>query len=119
MASIRAAQPHFIRCIKPNREKKPDFFDSDSVLRQLQYTGVSIDTIAGESGAGSDAALPSPLTISFVAEPLRHYGDHKDPLGRLSHPHAIHGVCCPISCQWPAVSISNYKLRGTSHCIGC
>ncbi|XP_068215254.1 myosin-IIIb-like isoform X2 [Palaemon carinicauda] len=32
--------PHFVRCIKPNDEKRPDNFDTKKVQRQLRYAGV-------------------------------------------------------------------------------
>jgi len=37
---LEASNPHFIRCIKPNSEKKGDMFDSSLVLTQLRYTGL-------------------------------------------------------------------------------
>ena len=40
MTKMMAAQPHFIRCIKPNKRQVADVFDEDMVLRQLRYTGV-------------------------------------------------------------------------------
>lgn len=47
-ASLRAlsdtmgkTQQHYIRCIKPNVDKKPDYFCGQVVTRQLQYTGCS------------------------------------------------------------------------------
>eukprot|EP00457_Paulinella_chromatophora_P000162 gb/GEZN01000162.1/.p1 GENE.gb/GEZN01000162.1/~~gb/GEZN01000162.1/.p1 ORF type:complete len:1957 (+),score=384.58 gb/GEZN01000162.1/:92-5962(+) len=38
--TLRAAEPHFIRCIKPNRAKKPHNFDSQMVLRQVKAAGL-------------------------------------------------------------------------------
>ena len=40
MARLRAAEPHFVRCIKPNARQAPDSFDSGSVLAQLRCNGV-------------------------------------------------------------------------------
>uniref|UniRef100_A0A7S1ARS7 Myosin motor domain-containing protein n=1 Tax=Noctiluca scintillans TaxID=2966 RepID=A0A7S1ARS7_NOCSC len=37
---IRHADPHFIRCVKPNEEKKPDIFSGPMVLEQLLLSGV-------------------------------------------------------------------------------
>jgi len=37
---LTRAQPHFIRCIKPNAEKAAQMFDDRLVLQQLRYTGV-------------------------------------------------------------------------------
>eukprot|EP00808_Paulinella_micropora_P029782 g80330.t1 len=40
MATLHAANPHFIRCIKTNHQKKPNIFDSDMILRQMKYAGL-------------------------------------------------------------------------------
>lgn len=40
MAKMGACDPHFIRCIKPNPQKKPKLWDAEMVLRQLTYTGM-------------------------------------------------------------------------------
>lgn len=40
MERMTAANPHFIRCIKPNHEKISDSFDLKYVREQLAYTGV-------------------------------------------------------------------------------
>ncbi|CAI8008949.1 Myosin-IIIb [Geodia barretti] len=40
MERLFAASPHFVRCIKPNLQKKPLQFESEFVLRQLRYTGM-------------------------------------------------------------------------------
>jgi len=37
---LDSSNPHFIRCIKPNIEKKPKLFDNNLVLVQLRYTGL-------------------------------------------------------------------------------
>eukprot|EP00049_Salpingoeca_infusionum_P009500 m.160394 g.160394 ORF g.160394 m.160394 type:complete len:1146 (-) comp14350_c0_seq4:619-4056(-) len=40
LTALAASTPHFVRCIKPNLEKKPSLLRDDVVLRQLQYSGV-------------------------------------------------------------------------------
>jgi len=40
MERIRATEPHFIRCIKPNIHNAAYEFDRHSVVQQLQYQGV-------------------------------------------------------------------------------
>ena len=44
MTKMQAATPYFVRCLKPNRSKKPDTWDADVVLTQLRYTGL-LETI--------------------------------------------------------------------------
>ena len=40
MAKLHATQPHFVKCIKPNTEKKGGLYVEDEVLTQLRYTGI-------------------------------------------------------------------------------
>ena len=40
MAKMIQAEPHFIRCIRPNSKNSPDLFDETKVMIQLRYTGV-------------------------------------------------------------------------------
>eukprot|EP00795_Rhopilema_esculentum_P013516 gene13516-4397_t len=40
MAKMIHADPHFIRCIRPNSKNIPDVFDDQKVTTQLRYTGV-------------------------------------------------------------------------------
>ncbi|XP_075152273.1 myosin 28B1 [Haematobia irritans] len=40
MRTLGAAHPFFIRCIKPNEEKKPNLLDRELCVRQLRYSGM-------------------------------------------------------------------------------
>ena len=40
MATLNATQPHYVRCIKPNKLKQPITFDGVMVIEQLRYSGV-------------------------------------------------------------------------------
>ncbi|XP_053958036.1 unconventional myosin-VIIa [Anastrepha ludens] len=40
MRTLAAAHPFFIRCIKPNEDKKPNFLDRELCVRQLRYSGM-------------------------------------------------------------------------------
>ncbi|KAF8367210.1 hum-7 [Pristionchus pacificus] len=40
MKTLSDSAPYFIRCIKSNNEKTPDYFDDNIILRQLRYTGM-------------------------------------------------------------------------------
>ncbi|KYQ93219.1 myosin-5b [Tieghemostelium lacteum] len=40
MKLINSTSPHYIRCIKPNSEKKPNVFNQPMVLNQLRFSGV-------------------------------------------------------------------------------
>lgn len=40
MERVFSASPHFVRCIKPNQEKKPLRCDDEFMMKQLKYTGM-------------------------------------------------------------------------------
>ncbi|XP_028291759.1 unconventional myosin-X isoform X2 [Gouania willdenowi] len=40
MATLSASNPFFVRCIKPNMDKKANRFDPEVVLNQLRYSGM-------------------------------------------------------------------------------
>jgi myosin heavy subunit len=40
LSKMVAGAPHFVRCIRPNKDKIPGYFDSEIVQTQLRYTGV-------------------------------------------------------------------------------
>ncbi|XP_068784796.1 myosin-IIIb isoform X4 [Struthio camelus] len=40
MERMYSANPHFVRCIKPNSQKEPGVVDSQVVLQQLRYNGL-------------------------------------------------------------------------------
>ncbi|CBY23552.1 unnamed protein product [Oikopleura dioica] len=40
MTNLHATQPHFVRCIIPNEQKRPGFMDNNLVLHQLRCNGV-------------------------------------------------------------------------------
>ncbi|KAM9509577.1 myosin-IIIb-like isoform 1-T1 [Guaruba guarouba] len=44
MERMYSANPHFVRCIKPNSQKEPGVVDSQVVLQQLRYNGL-LETI--------------------------------------------------------------------------
>ena len=39
MTTLGQANPYFVRCIKPNGDKAPNYFTPDMVLNQLKYSG--------------------------------------------------------------------------------
>ncbi|XP_052526541.1 myosin-IIIa-like isoform X2 [Tympanuchus pallidicinctus] len=44
MERMYSANPHFVRCIKPNSQKQPGVVDSQMLLQQLRYNGL-LETI--------------------------------------------------------------------------
>jgi len=62
VVQLEAANPHFIRCIKPNGQKKSDLFDPALVITQLRYTGL-LETVRIRR-AGFPLRLPQ---VAFIA----------------------------------------------------
>jgi myosin heavy subunit len=40
MERMQKAQPHFVRCLKPNAEQAPMYWDEELVLRQLRFVDI-------------------------------------------------------------------------------
>jgi len=59
--NLLAAEPHFIRCVKPNHQKVAKIFDDDLVLKQLRYCGMLETTRIRREGYSS-----RPLFADFV-----------------------------------------------------
>ena len=58
MDTLDEADPHFVRCIKPNMEKKPKAMDVPITQKQLNYTGVLETVKIRQTGY--------PLRVSFM-----------------------------------------------------
>lgn len=39
-STLNATAPHFVRCVKPNNDKEPNFFVKDMVFEQMKNTGL-------------------------------------------------------------------------------
>ncbi|XP_044183508.1 myosin-IIIb-like isoform X2 [Acropora millepora] len=50
LAKLLPAEPHFVRCIRPNEQMIPGEFDQDKVQTQLKYTGVLETTRIRQQG---------------------------------------------------------------------
>ncbi|RZF34890.1 hypothetical protein LSTR_LSTR012887 [Laodelphax striatellus] len=50
MTSLKASEPYFIRCIKPNNLKKPDLFVDSLCCLQLRYAGLMATTKIRKNG---------------------------------------------------------------------
>lgn len=40
VTALGKCTPHYVRCLKPNDEKKPDNFDHNRVMHQIKYLGL-------------------------------------------------------------------------------
>mmetsp|Transcript_27478 Transcript_27478/g.37764 ORF Transcript_27478/g.37764 Transcript_27478/m.37764 type:complete len:1363 (-) Transcript_27478:153-4241(-) len=55
--NLRLTEPHFIRCVKPNQQKKGGLFDGPLALRQLRYAGLFEAIRIRKSGFAYRASL--------------------------------------------------------------
>jgi myosin heavy subunit len=39
MTTLYRCEPHFVRCMKSNHQKKGNIFESDMMMAQLRYAG--------------------------------------------------------------------------------
>lgn len=62
MAALRATEPHYVRCIKPNAANRPAQFENNNVLHQLRCGGVL------EAVRISCAGFPTRLTYAAFAD---------------------------------------------------
>ena len=45
VTTLGHANPYFVRCLKPNNEKKKDYFLPETVMNQLKYSGMHISNL--------------------------------------------------------------------------
>eukprot|EP01119_Soliformovum_irregulare_P020308 TRINITY_DN6548_c0_g1_i8.p1 TRINITY_DN6548_c0_g1~~TRINITY_DN6548_c0_g1_i8.p1 ORF type:complete len:1188 (-),score=488.31 TRINITY_DN6548_c0_g1_i8:69-3632(-) len=79
MKSILATSPNYIRCIKPNQQKKPNKFDKLMVLQQLRCGGVLECIRISKAGYPTRRAYPSFVTrYSLLSKNIKRK-DPRDP----------------------------------------
>jgi myosin-3 len=72
LSKMVAGAPHFVRCIRPNKDKIPGYFDSETVSIQLKYTGVLETTKIRRLGYSNRIAYSDFVKrYSLLADPLR------------------------------------------------
>ena len=50
MTTLRKCSPHYVRCIKPNEEKKPGLVNPERVLHQVQYLNIKENVMVRRAG---------------------------------------------------------------------
>ncbi|CAK0821355.1 unnamed protein product [Prorocentrum cordatum] len=75
MSKLKEADPHFIRCIKPNPEKKPDMFHSQLVMEQLLYSGALEAVKIRQSGYALRMPFEDFVAQYHVLLPKAHQAD--------------------------------------------
>ena len=68
MHTLNSTRSHFIRCIKPNWDKKARMFEGQLVLEQLRYLGV-VDAI---KVTRQWSVCPRPPLANFVPPRSQH-----------------------------------------------
>eukprot|EP00929_Paragymnodinium_shiwhaense_P109964 TRINITY_DN7660_c0_g2_i1.p1 TRINITY_DN7660_c0_g2~~TRINITY_DN7660_c0_g2_i1.p1 ORF type:complete len:1902 (+),score=434.36 TRINITY_DN7660_c0_g2_i1:127-5832(+) len=81
MTKIEGAQRHYVRCIKPNSQKKPDIFHSPMVMEQLRFSGI-LEAVHIRQRGFSTRVKKADFTFRYrciVLEDLRRKGGRKMP----------------------------------------
>lgn len=73
MKTLSACHPFFVRCIKPNENKKPQIFDRALCTRQLRYSGMM------ETAKIRQAGYPIRYTYKEFVDRFRHLGKAIQP----------------------------------------
>ncbi|KAG5883060.1 hypothetical protein JTB14_010448 [Gonioctena quinquepunctata] len=73
MKALGTCHPYFIRCIKPNHDKKPQIFDRSLCTRQLRYSGMM------ETARIRQAGYPIRYTYIEFVDRFRHLGKNIPP----------------------------------------
>ena len=73
--SINSTKPHFIRCIKPNHDKKPGIWERDLIQQQLKFGGVFAYLQLRRTGY--DVQIPFKQFVSEIIYSLRNDKDRK------------------------------------------
>eukprot|EP00427_Karlodinium_veneficum_P009223 CAMPEP_0169080892 /NCGR_PEP_ID=MMETSP1015-20121227/10721_1 /TAXON_ID=342587 /ORGANISM="Karlodinium micrum, Strain CCMP2283" /LENGTH=1694 /DNA_ID=CAMNT_0009140647 /DNA_START=1 /DNA_END=5085 /DNA_ORIENTATION=+ len=89
MEIVDKTDPHFIRCIKPNPQNKPDIYDRKGVTEQLRYGGVL--QVVQVSRAGYPVRINHEecwndykiIAQSKIVEALKHVDDKKTRAQKL------------------------------------
>lgn len=71
MAHLNRCSPHYVRCIKPNRQQVPVELERDSVLRQLRYAGVLETVRIRGAGFPNRRSLPAFLERYRLLAPFK------------------------------------------------
>eukprot|EP00004_Rigifila_ramosa_P026287 TRINITY_DN8115_c0_g1_i1.p1 TRINITY_DN8115_c0_g1~~TRINITY_DN8115_c0_g1_i1.p1 ORF type:complete len:1081 (+),score=238.79 TRINITY_DN8115_c0_g1_i1:1173-4415(+) len=67
IADIERTSCHFVRCLKPNSEQRPDKFCGSMVLSQLRCTGL-VAALAVLGGQGGVGGFPCRVSYSLLTE---------------------------------------------------
>uniref|UniRef100_A0AC34EZQ8 Uncharacterized protein n=1 Tax=Panagrolaimus sp. ES5 TaxID=591445 RepID=A0AC34EZQ8_9BILA len=102
--SLTACTPHYVRCIKPNENKRALEFDQDRVMHQVKYLGLKENVRVRRAGYAYRRAFDKFLwryaILSTETWPLRNYhGDAKKG--------------CEIICRSAGISRDQFQLGKT------
>lgn len=90
MRTLNACHPFFIRCIKPNEEKRAQMFDRTLCCRQLRYSGMM------ETARIRQAGYPIRYTYTEFVERFRHLGKNIPPAHKANCKEASTSICTNI-----------------------
>jgi len=89
MEKVTGATPHFIRCIKPNHEKRKEFLSSKMVFEQLKFSGVIEAVKIRQSGYPLRMTFPDFFRRYGMGIPRKVTRDVKEKYSNLHSPDAM------------------------------
>ncbi|XP_044267931.1 myosin-VIIa-like [Tribolium madens] len=87
MKTLNLCHPYFVRCIKPNEEKKPQVFDRSLCCRQLRYSGMM------ETAKIRQAGYPIRYTYKDFVDRFRHLGKAIPPSSKGDCKQSTKKIC--------------------------
>ena len=113
MYDLRCTHPHYIRCIKPNRESVPDHFDASYITDQLRCSGV-METIR-VACAGYPCRRSFDQIIARYSILCSRHAGKRDPVShQLSkHQNTVINEVEHVRSILEAANINGYKMGKT------
>uniref|UniRef100_V5GUR3 Myosin-VIIa n=1 Tax=Anoplophora glabripennis TaxID=217634 RepID=V5GUR3_ANOGL len=102
MKTLGACHPFFVRCIKPNEDKKPQVFDRNLCTRQLRYSGMM------ETAKIRQAGYPIRYTYKDFVDRFRFLGKRIQPSSKGDCKASTAKICTEIF-----TNEQNYQLGHT------
>jgi hypothetical protein len=108
----QACDPHFVRCIKPNRANSPAVWEEEYVLAQLKYTGM-LETIRIRKEGFAVRPVTSPRTDTTHTAPTAQIWLRSEPFSIF-----VRQLSCDVACLPPHERRSLFTI-GLPPCDQC
>lgn len=104
MKTLNMCHPYFVRCIKPNEEKKPQVFDRALCCRQLRYSGMM------ETAKIRQAGYPIRYTYKDFVDRFRHLAKGIPPSSKGNCKDSTKKICQAVFQKNEDYQLGNTRL---------